>query len=256
MGEIMIPANQPADLEYHLLKQVDVQRDFFWHRLRWRAVRRSLTPTRSARFTVLDVGAGAGLSGEFLLQDFPQARYRFIEPLAGLRTHLAGRFGADADQLDHAEQGHDADFLLLLDVLEHQEDDVAFLESLRARMKPGAVLVITVPALQWLWTKWDERLGHYRRYTLGQLKQVSCAAGFKVLDGRYLFSEMLPLGIWRRVRGIKDGAEGTEFPRLPKWVNDAFVALGIVTQSLFGWLPFGTSALVALTANPEKPLHC
>ena len=46
----------------------------------------------------------------------------------------------------------------------HQEDDKAFVSDIVAHMRPGALLLLSVPALPWLWSKWDSALGHHRRY--------------------------------------------------------------------------------------------
>lgn len=64
------------------------------------------------------------------------------------------------------------DAVLLADVLEHVDDDRGFLEDVVTRLRPGAVLLITVPANQWLFGPHDVALGHRRRYsreTLGRL---------------------------------------------------------------------------------------
>ncbi|MFV2056474.1 MAG: class I SAM-dependent methyltransferase [Thiohalomonadales bacterium] len=63
----------------------------------------------------------------------------------------------------------DIDMLLLADVLEHVEDDVTFLQEGIDHLKRGAFIVISVPALQLLWSQHDVILGHYRRYSYANL---------------------------------------------------------------------------------------
>lgn len=53
---------------------------------------------------------------------------------------------------------------MLLDVLEHIEDDRAFLKDVVANCRPGAHILITVPAHQALWSLHDDTVGHHRRY--------------------------------------------------------------------------------------------
>ena len=60
-----------------------------------------------------------------------------------------------------------AEVVLLLDVIEHVDDDVATLGAARTGVGEGGLLVVTVPAYQWLWSGHDEVLGHRRRYTAG-----------------------------------------------------------------------------------------
>jgi hypothetical protein len=62
--------------------------------------------------------------------------------------------------------------VLLCDVLEHIEDHVAFLHGLVTLMKPGASLLLTVPADPRLWSPHDEVYGHFRRYTRSTLAAV------------------------------------------------------------------------------------
>jgi SAM-dependent methyltransferase len=83
----------------------------------------------------------------------------------------------------------------LFDVLEHVEDDTAFLKQLRAKLAPGGRLYISVPAYRLLWSVEDDYAGHYRRYRMAELGRVLGAAGFRVDFATYIFS-FLPLPIF------------------------------------------------------------
>lgn len=78
--------------------------------------------------------------------------------------------------------------ILLLDVLEHIKDDDCFLKLLNKKMIGGGRILLTVPAFQVLWSSEDDRAGHYRRYTLGQLRKRAEDAGFRVCYINYFFS--------------------------------------------------------------------
>jgi 2-polyprenyl-3-methyl-5-hydroxy-6-metoxy-1,4-benzoquinol methylase len=85
-----------------------------------------------------------------------------------------------------------ADIVLLLDVIEHIEDDYAFLNDL---LKAGfiskdTIFIITVPAFQKLFVVRDEWLGHYRRYNLGMLKKLANAQKLSILDLKYFFTSL------------------------------------------------------------------
>ena len=73
---------------------------------------------------------------------------------------------------EHAHHVAGADVVLLLDVLEHIEGDRAFLSGLVQRMKPGAHLIMTVPADPRLWSPHDGSHHHFRRYTTATLPPV------------------------------------------------------------------------------------
>jgi 2-polyprenyl-3-methyl-5-hydroxy-6-metoxy-1,4-benzoquinol methylase len=180
-------------LEAHLRRQRDRSRDFFWHRLRWRAVRAYLP---EGSFELVDVGAGAGILADYLARDRPSARYAFAEPVASLREALVGAHGGAADRTD-APDFRSAGVVVLLDVLEHIDDDDTFLAHLVGKMAPGARLLVTVPALPRLWSRWDELLGHRRRYTKRTLTACADRAALHIDECNYLFPELLPLALWR-----------------------------------------------------------
>ena len=73
---------------------------------------------------------------------------------------------------DLGELAGRADAYLLMDVLEHVPDDAAVLGSIVPVVKPGGVLLLTVPADMRLWSRHDESLGHYRRYDPASLRKM------------------------------------------------------------------------------------
>jgi len=236
-------------LEAHLRRQIEHSRRFFWQRLRWRAVRNYL-PADSA-FDLVDVGAGAGLLGDFLARDRPRATYEFVEPIESLRQFLRERYGDQADAADQSDFG-DAGFVTLLDVLEHQEDDRAFMADLVGKMKPGSTLLLTVPALQKLWSDWDVALGHFRRYDKNLLLRSVEGLPLTINEMSFLFPEMVPLGILRarRKRAEAEG-EDAEFPDLPGPVNDLLYGLGTASLALRHRWRTGTSLFVAATVKGD-----
>jgi hypothetical protein len=237
-------------LEAHLQCQIGHCGRFFWHRLRWKAVRDHL-PVRG-QFTIVDVGAGAGLLADYLARDRAEATYRFVEPIASLRAMLRERHGARADAGDEA-RFIGAGYVTLLDVLEHQADDHAFMTDLVAKMEPGSVLIVTVPALQKLWSPWELALGHFRRYDKPTLRRAVEGLPVHMDEISYLFPEMVPFGWWRtrkgRLQTVKADQGAAQFPELPNAVNDAVYCLGLGSLALRRRWPIGTSLLMALTVD-------
>ena len=70
------------------------------------------------------------------------------------------------------------DTVLMLDVLEHIEDDVGFIRRLGGALRPGGSLVLKVPAGPWLFGPMDRAIGHYRRYTERSLVRAYQAGGY------------------------------------------------------------------------------
>ncbi len=237
-------------LEVHLHRQIEHSRQFFWQRLRWRAVSGYLPD--DAPFDLVDVGAGAGLLGTFLARDRPQASYRFVEPIDSLRQFLCERFGNEADAANEPNYGT-AGFVTLLDVLEHQEDDRAFLGDLVGKMAPGSTLLCMVPALPKLWSQWDVTLGHFRRYEKATL--LTCTEGLRlsVHETSFLFPELVPVGMLRKRRRVVDperkAGEDAEFPDLPGFMNDVLYGLGRTSLALRRRWWTGTSLFMAATVE-------
>jgi hypothetical protein len=233
-------------LESHLNRQMERSHGFFWNRLRWDLISGHFPAARP--FELVDVGAGPGFLGDFLAQHHPRVEYRFIEPLASLETSLETRFGAAANLRERDSFGS-AEYVTLLDVLEHQEDDRAFLAELAAKMAPGSLLLLTVPAMPSLWSEWDVVLGHYRRYTKDSLRAAAAGLPFELEEVSYLFPELLPLGWVRKLRRGADDADdaaAAEFPDLPGWLNEGLYRFGKQSLRLRRRWPAGTSVFAAL----------
>jgi SAM-dependent methyltransferase len=135
---------------------------------------------------ILDVGCGDGLFFE-RLERF--GRVEGVEPDASLVSDPRWR-----DRIRVAAVGEGAlpeaayDLVVMLDVLEHIADDRAALGEVRAALRPGGHLLLTVPALQALWSRHDEVNAHHRRYDRRGLARLLGAAGFEVRDVRYFFA--------------------------------------------------------------------
>lgn len=224
-----------------------VSRPTFWHRARFRLVG-SMVRTRGAR-TVVDLGAGAGLLGEWCATSLPGVGYRFAESSPALVAGLRERFGAGNETHLGDPVPPDA-VVAMLDVIEHIADDVAALTSVRTSMPPSSVLVVTVPAHPWLFSVWDTALGHHRRYTRRSLRAVLHAAGFDVVELSSIFPELLPIAVLRRRRPGAD--RSADFPDLPEWVDRAGSIVAGVTVACRRVVPTGTS-LVAVASPRSTP---
>ena len=75
----------------------------------------------------------------------------------------------------------------MFDVLEPIEKDRKYLDDCYVLLESGGYLFITVPAYPWLWSGFDELVGHYRRYTLKKLRKNIRNAGFEIQFSGYFF---------------------------------------------------------------------
>lgn len=232
-------------LDHQQLDQARQHRLIFWHRVRGRAVLDVIPP--HGRQIVADVGAGSGSLGWILRGARPEASYRFFEPSPDLAEALRTEFGADRELMNLAGVA-DADVVAVLDVLEHVEADAELLAGLVASMKPDATLVITVPALQGLWSEWDVRLGHRRRYNRRQLGALTSGLPLQVDEIAFMFPELVPPGLYRRLRPAREPTEeATEFPVLPDALDHLLERVGTISYRARRWVPLGTSLLLRAT---------
>jgi SAM-dependent methyltransferase len=84
------------------------------------------------------------------------------------------------------------DAVLLLNVLEHIEEDGAALRQVARILKPGGIAVVEVPAGPHLYDVYDEHLLHYRRYSMRTLALQIRAAGLTVLEKSHLGCTVYP----------------------------------------------------------------
>lgn len=144
--------------------------------------------------TWLDVGAGDGwLTGELAQSGDFGSSYtcwdiNYSEEDLGDRSARGDpRISFDSSQPDRV-----FDVLLLLDVIEHVDDDRSFLSALASdRLSPGGTALISVPAWQSLFSRHDVALKHHRRYSPSQARNVIRSAGLTVVEQGGLFHSLL-----------------------------------------------------------------
>lgn len=90
------------------------------------------------------------------------------------------------------------DLLMLIDVIEHIEDEKPFLLAVREHLKPGSFLMIGVPMRQELYSAYDIAAGHYRRYSTKSLKSLVQSCGFEVKQIIHWGQVYIPLLMLRK----------------------------------------------------------
>lgn len=89
--------------------------------------------------------------------------------------------------------------ILLLDVIEHINDDVEFLKTINSLLTPSGVLILTTPAHQWLYSQLDKEAGHIRRYSHAELDEKLKNAGFTKISSSSFLIITLPLQVISRI---------------------------------------------------------
>ena len=134
--------------------------------------------------SVLEVGAGLG---EFAAQFTDRERLVVtdVDPdaVALLEERFAGVDGAQARRFDLGAGDRlerPVDTAVAINVLEHFDDDAGVLASLARSVTPGGTIVIWVPGYQSLYSDFDRKVGHVRRYTPATLAGAITRAGLRV----------------------------------------------------------------------------
>ncbi len=140
------------------------------------------------------------------------------------------------------------DLIVLLDVLEHIEDDRASLEALKTCLVADGRILITVPAFQMLWGAHDELHHHKRRYTAKQLRQTASSAGLEVEYESYFNTWLFPLIAVARLFQRNKKIDKADLNLPPQLINASLSNL-FSSERLFIprlSLPFGVSLMAVL----------
>ncbi|MCA9259977.1 MAG: class I SAM-dependent methyltransferase [Planctomycetales bacterium] len=217
----------------HLDELIQLQDSYWWHIAKRRLACSLLDCYFPAPARVVEGGVGSARN----LLAFRDMGYEVagfdIMPEAVSHAHGCGLHDVTVHDLSEpwplASESVDA--VVLLDVIEHIENPVAVLQSVREALKPGGGAIVTVPAYPWLYGDWDRQLGHFRRYTSAMLREQVAAAGLRVEWLRHWNAFSLPPALV--VRGYQRFAprnRAADFPRVSPLVNRALLACASVER--------------------------
>jgi SAM-dependent methyltransferase len=245
--------------EYEALERVELTHWFY-------AGKRQIVLTWLRRLGALGsdrllVDCGAG-TGRFVLEARRECRAIAVddhdESLVIARKYLGEdgvrRGSCMALEFDDAS----ADVVTALDVIEHVPDDVAAVREMTRILRPGGVMVITVPALMALWSDWDVSLHHFRRYRREPLRDLLRGAGLEVPHCAYINVFPLP-AVWllRKLRTwfpkpAAPAGSRAEEKVPPAWLN-GFLLWLFVASATQTWVSFPAGVgLLAVARRPAR----
>lgn len=174
----------------------------FWFQARNELILWALRTYKPDAATFLEVGCGTGFVLSGIAQAHPEMALSGSEIfLAGL-SHAARRVpSAHFMQMDarHVPFSDEFDTIGAFDVLEHIEEDAVVLSQLYRALKPGGVLLLTVPQHPRLWSASDEYACHVRRYTRLGLEEKVVTSGFEIIRSSSFVTTLLPVMMLSRV---------------------------------------------------------
>lgn len=204
---------------------------------------------------ILDIGCGAGTTlkalnraGRGYGMDVSTNALKYC-----LQRGVDSVCQGDASRVPYQDERFD--LVISVDVVEHVDDDVGAMREMLRVTKPGGLIIFTLPAFQFLWSRRDEQCHHKRRYRLPEVKQKATEAGLQILRSTYINLPLLvPLFLLVKVGHLLRRSPSTrmDYVLAPSLINKA---LGLVVRAEARWLavldlPLGTS--IACVAVKSK----
>ncbi len=212
--------------EVYELRTHEIEDDHWWYRGRRRVIEEELRALRLPdSIEILDAGCGSGRNMVDL------ARFGTVTGLELADASVAkarSRGVGDVVQASLEATPFEADrfdLAVSFDVIEHLDNDREALRELRRVVRPGGLLLVTVPAYQWLWSEHDVINHHRRRYTRGTLSIAAGDAGWQTASTTHFNGILLPAAVAHRaiLRLRRPGVDGTtavsDLERTPPRLN-------------------------------------
>ena len=208
---------------------------------------------------LVEIGAGIGTFTVRLVRSHvschPTARLEVFEPEGTLYQHLRNRLETAHPDLLRAgrltttngvfcSSPERFDTVIMINVLEHIEDDQASIRAAYHALVPGGRFVVFVPALPWLYSTLDREVGHYRRYEKPHLEGLLRTGRFDVVKSKYM--DCLGVLPWYLLNVV--GRRTSINPHLAHLYDTWFVPVTRWIEVL--WNPwFGKNVLIVARKN-------
>lgn len=209
-----------------------------WELARIEVVKSFLRPiiAEKPNATILDLGCGDVFVAQQLAYQYPKATFHCVDiaftpeiitsiskPVKNLPISLY----SSTQELNNSISNK-VDVVLLLDVIEHIEDEITFLKELSQSglIDANTKIIITVPAYQKLFSNHDVYLKHFRRYNIALLNNHLQQAGFESKKTGYFFISLLFLRIIQKLlQGNKtvDAEKGIGAYQSKGWIDTLMV---------------------------------
>jgi ubiquinone/menaquinone biosynthesis C-methylase UbiE len=232
---------------YERLQKIsNLERWHFWFLSRREIVEKILERYLDKSGVVLDVGCGSGFTASILAN----SGYRLvgIDLYRGLlckqeQSNSLTFVQTDATHLPFKEHSFGA--AVLLDLLEHVEEQKVLSEALRV-VKESALVIITVPAIKWLWGLRDKAAGHMHRYSCKDTRHLLESLGFEIIKIRYFQFFLFPFFILSRIIGKTSAGASILEERPSLLLNKLFLGINLIEIKFINWInwPYGSSLVI------------
>jgi SAM-dependent methyltransferase len=227
----------------------NVQSGHWWFQSRLSIIEELLnkyTVKQRPQLRLIEIGAGVGVNAGLLRQYGELTLVECSDSAIGILEKdgysvVKGFLPDVADKL-----GSRFDVILLIDVLEHIENDREALLSLKQLMGKDSLLIMTVPAFMFLWSAHDEVHAHYRRYERSSLMELLHEAGYNIELVSYYNMILFPFVFLARTIKKMTGSKKHDLARMPYVLNMILRLIFSCEKHLVArtGLPFGSSLCV------------
>ena len=131
---------------------------------------------------VVDFGAGIGTLSMIFRERY-QVNPLCVEIDELNKEYLAKRNFSFFDSLESIS--NNSDFIFSSNVLEHIEDDLSILKSMKNNLNQSGKIYLYLPAKMMLWSELDQMVGHFRRYEPSEIRFKCEQVGLKVIKVHY-----------------------------------------------------------------------
>lgn len=234
--------------EYTLMDEAEDA--MWWYRALHARLVAALAPV-SGR--VLDAGCGTGGLLAALARARPALRLTGVEWAAPAASRAAEKSACpiargSVNALPFADASFDA--VVSADVLCHAAvHPPQALADMRRVLRPGGMLLLNMPAYDWLASAHDRRVHNARRVTPPVLRQWLDSAGFAAIRTHFWNGLLLPLMIVQR-KILARGDAASDVARFPPWLDATLLGITRLECHLPLHLPFGGSVI----ATARRPL--
>lgn len=177
-----------------------VSKDHFWIKRRFQILKKLFGKELESDIVIAEIGSGTGLVQKQIEDSYDREVDGMDLNQNALNQSVVEKSNSYCyniyDKNETFKKKYDA--ILLMDVLEHIDDESKFLDSINFMLKKNGYLVINVPAFQTLYSVYDKKVGHVRRYNFKSLDEITTKNGYSMMKWSYWGFSMIPLLLIRR----------------------------------------------------------
>lgn len=231
-------------------KTFSFEENYWWFKGRRRIVFDNIKKTTkpSEGKVLLDIGCGTGITLKKIkgfglkvgIDDYKDALNY------SKKRNLEYLINGSVDELPIYRDS--VECILMLDVLEHLGEEKRALSEAYRVCKNGGIIVVTVPAYQFLWSGEDEISLHKRRYVKSNLKKIIESSGFKIKKISYFNFLLMPLMyvviLFNKIFN-KKAMQESDLNEIPNFLNLILERVLYIESILLRMmnLPFGASLI-------------